>query len=77
MSKTYHLKNKVIKDLYNRSEEIYELTYILEHFGKDYFNVDECVCAISLIKHIKERASALYCKLIDVKEEQNEFADLR
>jgi len=77
MSKTYHLKNKVVNDLYNRSEEIFGLVFILEHFGKEYFNVCECECVIPLIKHIKERADALYCKLMDVKEGQNNFADLR
>ena len=77
MSKTYHLKNKVVNDLYCRSEEIYELIFILEEFVKRFLDCAECNYAIPLIKHIKERSETLYCKLMDVKDKQNEFADLR
>ena len=53
MSKTYHLKNKVVNDLYCRSEEIYELIFILEEFVKRFLDCAECNYAIPLIKHIK------------------------
>ena len=51
--------------------------FILENFSKQFLNCDEYDYALPLIKHIKERTDALFCKLIDIKYEENEFAGLR
>ena len=66
MRKTYFLKSKELKEMYNIAEEIYSNTCLINTYCQIFADTEELYKIKPILKYTNKASDILYAKLIDM-----------